>query len=284
MNIKLLVCDLDNTLYDWVGYFVPSFYKMVDEVVRITSCDREKLLDDFREVHKSHHDSEHPFSLLETQTIRDLYPGYSRDIIAKKLDSAFHAFNESRAKTLRLYPLVDDTLKKLIEKNISIVAHTESRLYSVVDRLRRLGIEKYFSRIYCRERSNTEHPNISAGGRWLESFPMNRVSELSHHQRKPNPEVLIEICHRQKTEPARAAYVGDSMARDISMAQVAGLYSIWAKYGAFHLEDEYKKLIRISHWTSDDVVRERRLSEMSKSIVPDCILNDGFYEIIDAIT
>ena len=35
MRLKVLVCDLDNTLYDWVGFFVPALYAMVDETVRI---------------------------------------------------------------------------------------------------------------------------------------------------------------------------------------------------------------------------------------------------------
>src|ERR1700737_3268202 len=73
-NKRLLICDLDNTLYDWVGYFVPSFYAMVDEAVRITGCDRETLLDDFRRVHQAREDSEQPFALLETETIKQIYP------------------------------------------------------------------------------------------------------------------------------------------------------------------------------------------------------------------
>lgn len=68
-RLKLLVCDLDNTLYDWVAYFVPSFYAMAAKVVELLGCDREKLLDDFREVHQRHHDSEQPFALLETRTV-----------------------------------------------------------------------------------------------------------------------------------------------------------------------------------------------------------------------
>ena len=52
----MLVCDLDNTLYDWVGYFVPSFNAMVNEALPILGCGREQLLDDLREVHQRHHD------------------------------------------------------------------------------------------------------------------------------------------------------------------------------------------------------------------------------------
>ena len=36
------------------GHLVPSFYAMVDEVVTITGCDRETLLDDFRRVHQAY--------------------------------------------------------------------------------------------------------------------------------------------------------------------------------------------------------------------------------------
>ena len=71
---RLLVCDLDNTLYDWVSYFVPSFYAMVDKVVEITGWDREQLLDEFQKVHQKHNDAEHPFALLETALVRDMFP------------------------------------------------------------------------------------------------------------------------------------------------------------------------------------------------------------------
>ena len=40
---SLLVCDLDNTLYDCVAYFVPSFYAMVDAATSIMGCNRENL-------------------------------------------------------------------------------------------------------------------------------------------------------------------------------------------------------------------------------------------------
>ena len=41
---KVLITDLDDTLYDWLGFFIPSFYAMVDELVSITGIDKEILL------------------------------------------------------------------------------------------------------------------------------------------------------------------------------------------------------------------------------------------------
>lgn len=281
MNPRLLVCDLDNTLYDWVGYFVPAFYAMVDEVVRLTNCDREQLLDDFREVHRRHHDSEHPFSLLETQTIRTRFSGKSEKEIAQILDPAFHAFNSRRKQSLKLYPGVRAGLDALVRDGVILVAHTESKLFAVVDRLRRLELTEYFRRIYCRERPNSKHPNPDIGVSWLQDFPMHKVVELSHHQRKPGPDVLLEICRKEGVLPNQASYVGDSMARDMLMAKQANVCAIWAKYGASHRESDYDKLVRISHWTEDDVKREKTLKERAKHIRPDHVLERGFAEISD---
>jgi len=280
---RLLVCDLDNTLYDWTGYFIASFYAMVDEAVKITGCSREQLLDDFRDVHQRHNDSEHPFALLETKSILDRYDGLPRDKIAANLDAAFRAFNQARKQSLRLYPGVKETLEVLTEADVTLVAHTESKLYAVVDRLTRLDLTKYFNRIYCRERPASIHPNKDTGATWLDRFPMDLVVELSHHQRKPSPDVLIEICDAQGVQPKEAAYVGDSMARDMLMAKRAGVFAIWAKYGAAHAREEYASLVRVTHWTQEDVAREKVLAEESAQIQPDYVLKKGFDEVLDAL-
>ncbi len=282
MNTKLLVCDLDNTLYDWVGYFVPAFYAMVDEVVSVTGCDREQLLDEFRAVHRHHHDSEHPFALLETPTILRLYTGLTRQQTAEKLDSAFHAFNSSRKKNLQLYPGVRESMEALSRAGCVLIAHTESKLYSALDRLTRLDLDNHFKRIYCRERPQSQHPDTGAGKRWLSRIPLQKVTELSHHQRKPDPDVLLEICRVERVSPADAAYVGDSMARDILMAKAANVFAIWAKYGSRH-QDQYEKLVRVTHWTDDDVTREKTLAAKAAAIRPDAVLQESFSEILGAL-
>lgn len=280
---KLLVCDLDNTLYDWVGYFVPSFYAMVDAVAQITHCDRNKLLDDFREVHQRHADAEHPFALLETNTIKEHFRDVSDEVALKTLDPAFHAFNSARKKNLQLHPHVISTLDTLQTAGVRMVAHTESKLYAVVDRLSRLNLFSYFDKVYCRERSQTAHPKPEIGVEWLERAPNEKVVELSHHQAKPDPTVLLEICAREGVAAADAAYVGDSIARDILMAKRADVFSIWAEYGAEHSPEMYAKLVRISHWTPGEVAREARLRDEARSIQPDYIARHSFAEVLDAL-
>lgn len=281
--MKLLICDLDNTLYDWVAYFVPSFYAMLDEAVRVTNCDREKLLDDFRSVHIKHHDSEHPFSLLETDTMKEIFRGMDRKCMANKLDSAFYAFNSQRIKNLRLYPGVRETLDVLVDSGVKLVAHTESRLYAALDRLNRLEIAHKFAAVYCRERPQSEHPNSIEGDAWIRNFPVIRSRELSQHQRKPDPSVIREICGDVGVRVDSTSYVGDSMSRDMLMAKNAGVFAIWAEYGTRNSDQYYRKLIRVSHWTADDVERERILKEQSSAVRVDFILKNSFREILDAL-
>ncbi len=282
-NKRLLVCDLDNTLYDWVGYFVPSFKAMVDAAVETMGCDREKLLDDLRTVHQKHHDSEHPFALLETATVRERYADLSLRDTAKALDPAFHAFNSMRKRTLQLNPGVREGLAAIEKMGTAIVAHTESKLYGAYDRLERLKILPRFRTIYCRERSASVHPDPDLSTAWLKRIPMQQITELAHDQAKPDPDVLLEICFKERVSPDDTAYVGDSVARDMLMAKRAGVFSIWAEYGTHHDPRLYADLVRVSHWTADEVAREKRLNVEAKSIRPDFVASTSFDDVLAAL-
>jgi len=282
-SIKLVVCDLDNTLYDWVGYFVPALYALVERAANILDVKQDVLLEDLKKVHQKHHDSEHPFALIETDIVQSRFKNFDRKQLFETFDEAFYAFNSIRKSNLNVYSGVYSTLDKLIRENVCIIAHTESKLHSVVDRLTRLELTDYFSSIYCRERSSVSHPIPDYEWRSYNEFPMGKIFELSKHQRKPNVSVLKEICSRQGFELKETAYVGDSISRDILMANEADVFSIWAKYGASHREGVYEKLVRVSHWTEDDVMREIELKKRAASVRPDFIAERSFEEILEAL-
>lgn len=256
---------------------------MVDAAVEITGCDRERLLDDFRHVHQRYKDAEHPFALLETHSIKEMYSALDQHEVIRRLDPALHAFNSSRKRTLKLHEGVRETLAKLKAGGVTIIAHTESKVFGVVDRLERLSLFPYFTKVYCRERSVSPHPVPEVGHEWQKRVPENLIVELSHHQRKPDPTVLLEICSQEGFSAQHTAYVGDSIARDILMAKRAGVFAIWAAYGAHIDPDVYAKLVRISHWTDDEVQAELRLKNEARSIKPDFTAEKSFSEILDAI-
>jgi len=279
----LLVCDLDNTLYDWYGYFVPSFYAMLESAVDLLKCDRETLLDEFREVHQRYHDSEHPYALLETRTVKAQYPGLSPRELVRLLNPALHVFNASRQSTLRVYPGVTEALSDIKASGTRLVAHTESRFYAAVDRLSRLGLIDFFDRVYCREREQGKHP-VRPPGEWLPDFPFGKIVELPKSELKPNPRILEDIAHQQDARLSHVAYIGDSIARDVLMAKAAGAFAIWAAYGAHPAPSLYEQLVRVSHWTAEDVEREKSFRIAAENVRPDFVCALGFGQTLDALS
>ncbi|MBI1245804.1 MAG: HAD hydrolase-like protein [Alphaproteobacteria bacterium] len=283
-SYRLLICDLDNTLYDWVSFFVASFYAMVDEAVEILACDREILLDDLRNVHRRWHDSEHPFALLETRTVLSRFPGKNRDELKAILDSAFHKFNSVRIRELKEYPGVGAGLRKIEESGALIVGHTESNAYAAKLRLERLNLIGFFSMVYCRETSGQSHPTSKNSSEKFDALVARQFHQLKRHRRKPDPHVLREILADFNVAPHEAAYVGDSITRDVKMAKDVGVTAVWAKYGTRHAIGAYEKLVRVTHWTDEDVVRERELSKATQAIKPDYIAENNFTEVASFVT
>lgn len=277
---QLLVCDLDNTLYDWVDYFVPAFYAMVDTATEIMGCDKGELLQDLRKVHQKHSDTEHPYALLETEIVSSYFASLSPEEKAEHLDRAFHSFNSVRKKHLRLYDGVLETLNALKAENVSLVAHTEGKLYSVLGRLRQLNILDKFDSIYCRERSKGGLKSAAQSQQWLSEFSAVKIMELPPKDRKPNARVLLDICRLEGFCSSEAVYVGDSMGKDIYMAKQAGVFSVWAKYGNSVGSDKYDALVAVSHWTTEDIERESALKLAAMGTVPDVVLEKSFSEIL----
>jgi phosphoglycolate phosphatase len=77
--------------------------------------------------------------------------------------------------------------------------------------------------------------------------------------------------------------VGDSVARDVLMAKRAGVFAIWAAYGADHGVAEYAALVRVSHWTKEEVTREQRLKEEARRVQPDYVAQSSFAEVATAL-
>ena len=50
--IKLVITDLDDTLYSWIGFFIPAFYDMVQELSLLINVPQEKLLEEYKAIHK----------------------------------------------------------------------------------------------------------------------------------------------------------------------------------------------------------------------------------------
>lgn len=268
--IKLVVTDLDNTLYDWYASFVPAFYAMVHQALPILDVREDVLLDELRLVHCKHGDSEHPFAILETPSFVKRIPPLSKDEMRARLEPAFRIFDQSQSQALKLYKTVADSLQALRDLQVQVVAYTDARVSNSLTRLKQLGIDALLNRLYAPAHVfDVDEPHHAPDG---------FVRLLVATDRKPNPATLGDIFSDFGVAPFDSLYVGDSLSRDIYMAKLAGAHAAWAKYGTQYDATLWPKLVRVTHWTDADVNRENDLREKTKAVRPDCTL-DQFSDI-----
>jgi phosphoglycolate phosphatase len=276
MTIRALITDLDNTLYDWVTFFAIAFDAMLNELTKLLDVDRQTLLAQFKEIHQRYGSTETPWAALELPSARLRFPGLSASEIAQKLEPAFRAFSTARKNHLVLYDHVADTLAYLNSAGIVVIGHTEALPVNAFYRLTLLEIADRFSRIYTVEGKTVDHPFPER----LRSFPSPElIRTLPPSERKPNPDVLLDICRREGFPIEECLYVGDSPTRDVAMAKAAGVKAVWARYGTHYDQSLWALIVSITHWTSDDVRREAKLKETFRDLQPDFTI-DQFDQLV----
>jgi phosphoglycolate phosphatase len=259
--VKAIICDLDNTLWDWVSLWYAQFTALVAGVVRIGEFDREQLLNEIRAVHQKHRTSEYTALLQELPCVLDQH---SIEDVGLVFKDAITDSQKARDEATTLYPGVRATLEQLNSQGCMVVAYTESMKWSSEQRLRKTGLDDLVVTLY----SSPDH-----------AFPEGvdpkelRVHDDSHYaprvtthkatpngKLKPSPEILRSILADLDLSPEEAAYVGDSKMKDIRMARDVGVHDAWAAYGAMQDTVKYEFLKRVTHWTDEDVRREKEIN------------------------
>lgn len=245
-----LVTDLDNTLYDWVGFYVPAFRAMVGRLAAETGLAPDVLLADFQAVHRRHGTVEYSFAIEELPSLLARWPdGVPREVV----DAGAEAFRAVKRARLAPYPGVAETLAALAQRGVRIVAYTEANAYQALDRLIQLGLHRSFCAVYA-----TEDHAVPEGRRRsnIGSRLGKPIFRIPNGVRKPDPAVLRIIAGNLGIDVGDLVYAGDSRAKDVAMAQRAGAVDVWASYGAHRSPEDDALLARISHWTPEMVARE----------------------------
>lgn len=285
LDVRLLVTDLDNTLYDWEAFFVPALSALLDETERISGIPREDLELSFRRVYQKHRTSEYAFVLEEADVLRAHHPGAAPSEIAARYRPAIEAFRDERNRHLRLYPGVRGTLQKLRAAGITLVAQSDSPMGYVSLRLRQLDIDHVFSAVSAPEDhgvpSEFEAKRVEAGR--IALLPMRTIPlPFDAALRKPDPRVLDSVFQTFGVSHQNTAYIGDNISRDVLVARRAGVVDIWARYGARHDPALRQQLLRTTYWTDADVASEVRLRGEA-DLVPPTYVVDSFPEVLGVL-
>lgn len=251
---RALITDLDNTLFDWVEVWYRCFRAMLDEIVVISGIPERDLIPAIKEVHKRHGTSEYSFLIEEVPSLRK---GHSTDEILSIYQSAIQAYREQRRQHLKLYPSVADTLLYIKGRGSRIIGYTESMAFYSNYRIRRLGLDGVLDEVF----SPSDH-DIPSGMTpdQIRRYPAEhykfRYTTQEHTPRgskKPNSEVLRAIIDKAGLTPEECVYIGDSLFKDIPMAQDLGVSDVLAGYGVAQGRPEYSLLVAVTHWSDEEV-------------------------------
>lgn len=283
--IQLVVLDLDNTLYDWIGFYIPSFLVMVRELSNATGISEPELKSSFKRVHERHGSSEYAFAIEELDVLKTTVSDLDTRKVFERYGTAIEAFRDTRRKTLRLYDGVTETLQYLRSTNKKLVAVTDATMYYAVRRLKDLGIELLFDMICAPADHGLPHgvkPEDARSSsdplRYQSAIPLQL--SLENSVRKPDVAILNAILATTETAAQNAIFVGDSLTKDILLAKRCGVWDVFAEYGTRVDPVLFDELLKITYWTDQDVAEDRRLRELR--ISPTFTMN-SFRELIRVI-
>ena len=279
-RIQVVITDLDNTLYDWFHFWYHAFGTMLDRLVGESGVPREVLVREIKEVHERYQTVEYVFLLQELPSLRRKHPGMD---LVEIYGEVIHAYRRARKEHLKLYPGVLETLQALRSEGVLLVGYTESTSFHSSSRVRALGLDGVLDELY----SPPDHAFPEGLRREeIRMYPPEHYElERTVHRHtplgevKPNPALLLDIIGRTGRPLDRCIYIGDSLVKDVWMAQEAGVTDVHARYGTAHAREEYDLLRAVTHWTTEQVERERSAS--SRNVQPSFVLESGFGEILN---
>lgn len=278
-KVSLLVTDFDNTLYDWVGMWHNAFEAMMKEIVRISGLSRDVLEPEIQKIFQKYGTTEYPFLIEKIPSLKNLHPKQDLTIV---YEDAIKAYSFSRKKTLTLYPYVFETLSKIKNNGGMIVVFTESREFYTLRRIKILGLDGLIDFVY----SPPDHKDLSTPKRYYDKnaykFEKTIQKNIEEGEFKPDPQILREIINAEwiRGNFEKTIYLGDSLMKDIKMAQDAGITDVHAKYGVATNSSAYEVLRRVTHWTNEDVEREKKILA-GGTVYPSYILENSINEIFN---
>jgi len=253
--------DFDDTLYDWIGHFMPALDAMIHTAAPLLDITEDELRKQLKAVHEHYGNTEQPFALLETTAAQQRFGNLPRAQQRRALAGAFAAFDEVRATRLRLYDDVEPAFTKLQQEGIPIVGYSAAPSVNIAKRVALLGLAQYFTCIYASPFIGKEFPG---------SRPVHNqdISILEMERSKPDPGAVRRITGDLKVPPANTLFVGDSVASDIAPAVMGGAQAALVKRQLHSAEAWMPGLLEVSHRAAETRADSVTLSDARLARVP----------------
>jgi FMN phosphatase YigB (HAD superfamily) len=275
----LLLTDLDNTLYNWVDYFAPSFRGMLHAISKKLDIKEDILIEEFKSVYTKYGSLEFSFTIQELESCKYL----EEEDLNKIVELGRKVFKMVRTKHLQPYEGVKETLIWCVNNDVKVIGITNAPLFHAQMRLKELHLDGYFYGLAAWEGHTSENK------RFAEVINQKRIDgkyntkikhtwSLPENFIKPSAEGYLSIIKTINVSYKNIYVVGDSITKDLAPATEIGAKTIWAKYGLDFDEKNLNTLLKITPWSQQGI----QTAYSEKKISPDFII-DRFSQITDII-
>jgi FMN phosphatase YigB (HAD superfamily) len=280
--IRAVITDMDNTLYSWVDYIVPSLEAMVDSLCRTTALPRIRVVQALKEVYERYESNEYPFAIQES-TLFAAFPYDFDSFDELVIRPAREAFASARTRYLRPYPGVVATLTELKALGVPVVALTDAPRNPAERRALKMKIDPLLTALYTLPAFPFPETGVAPEirKRAIES-PVTLacpVVELPRDHEKPDPRGLLKVCADLGVEPREVLYVGDSKPKDVLVAQRVGALDAWAEYGTY-VSVEYRERLAVISAAS---ATRRHLQHGASTAKPPAMRLSCFDQVLERV-
>jgi FMN phosphatase YigB (HAD superfamily) len=253
---KLVITDVDGTLASFWDYFVPAIRDFLREISVKLDTPVISLAEDIGRIVDRRGTHEYPWLLEETSFAWEYFADCPQDFIKDFVRPFWGALDSNRAKYLRPYPQVLETLTELKRKGIAVVALSDAPEYMARARNKQM-FDGLLDAVYALETQEPDTKDIfqpitlAHGRRRVNAIRKattdikSKVVVLPKHYEKPSPHGLDQVLKDFGVLPHEAIFVGDSLTKDGLVAASRGIRFVWAHYG-HHLPAEYEEIIHYS--------------------------------------
>ncbi len=252
-RFKLIVTDIDNTVFDWVDYYTHALWALLDKVSSIIKVPAATLAEEARDVFSRHGSIEFPFLTQELPSVMQHYGSDIDRMLNEVVEPGRLAFMAEAAPHLRPYAGVHETLQKLRQEfpDVPTVALTDAPRYVAMWKLNKLGLLHDFAAVYgladpriptCEKTRRVKvSPTILLKHLQQSNFEFRgRIRILPDEYEKPGTRGLKTVLmdYDSDEDPAHrqsVLWIGDNLRKDVGLGQRLGVCTAWAEYGT-HLD------------------------------------------------
>ncbi len=250
---KLVITDVDGTLASFWDYFVPALRDFLRDTSMRLDIPLAELAEDIGRVIERRGTHEYPWLLEETAFAWSHYSNRQGEFIENFVKNFWEALDENRAKYLRPYPMVLETLEQLKRQGIKVVALSDAPDYMARIRNKQI-FDGLLDAVYALETVEPDATEVwqpitlEHGRMRLEKLQRETESlatkliVLPKHYEKPAPSGLDMVLKDFGVFPCETIFIGDSLRKDGLVAASRGIRFIWAHYGNT-LPAEYEDLV-----------------------------------------